>query len=259
MYPRLAAVSLPLICLVSPASADMDVAGYLKADGASILLWLIFLSAMILAGALTVGKMRRALEVLTLVWGFCSLFFISMGYGLLFILVDAIGLTIGVAEEHKVRRALKSDSNPKKTASILAILAAIIILSQINLLRAELDVKSSSIAYTGFSHLQPVISSVSYKNDAFKTNMKNTLDSGIEIRGVSVTDAVSKEACSSVDFPRSEVGPGKTLTLGGSCPEKLKNEAYDLLISVNYTTVSRGITINSIESGHIKKAKEENS
>ena len=258
MYPRLAAASVLLLGLVSPAAADMDVAGYLKAGGASILLWLIFMSALILAAALSGGKTRKALEALTIVWGFASFFLIPTRYGLLFILVGVTALTIGVKEEHKIRRALGSERNPGKTASILTILVVIIALSQMNLLRAESGIKSSDVFVTGFAKIQPVASSVTYKRAAFETDMANKADAAIKIDEVSIKESISGDSCTKINFPVAEVSAGKTLTIGATCPEKLKNEPYDLLITIRCKRVSRGTIINSIETGHIKKVKEEN-
>jgi hypothetical protein len=106
----------------------------------------------------------------------------------------------------------------------------------------------------GFIKLQPLTPSISYNTSGnFTAIFTNAFNGPITINSVFVNETyLGNMSCNGSIIGNRTTERGKTFRMAFSCPKKADGEAYDLLVTINYTGTLQGKQKVLTDRGHIK-------
>lgn len=142
--------------------------------------------------------------------------------------------------------------------SILAILTALSIFFLVIWQSGVFNEGQCECVQMGFVKLQPLTSSVSYRNTSFTGAFTNALGTSVTLNNVTVNETIAGAECN-VGITDVDPNIGKPVKAGGTftinandCPSKSDGDSYDIVVFFQYATTMGGITTNHTDSGHIK-------
>ncbi len=132
-------------------------------------------------------------------------------------------------------------------------------------LQASFDTQEMpSVVSTGFTKFQPLMPTVSYKDDgSFDATFTNAVGVTITMDKALLQEVHSSKDCNTVFINGNpsggmgvEIAPGGTLEVTANCPAKKDGDPYDVNIEFDYSASLGGIPTTHTESGRIEGAVE---
>jgi len=111
------------------------------------------------------------------------------------------------------------------------------------------------VYHTGFVKMQPIESSIIWRNQNFEVNFSNMLEDIITLKSITLEETITGHTCTVLVNPTigQTVKAGGTFTIKSSdCPVKADEDSYDWIINIQYIATQGGITTTHTDSGHIK-------
>jgi hypothetical protein len=128
----------------------------------------------------------------------------------------------------------------------------------------------------GWWKLQPISASITYKaaDKSFEATFQNTANRLIRVKEISIKETLSGQLCGPVlikgvpytDASGAAITPSPEVSVNASdgleittvCSDidKPEGDLFDMLITINYTSVIGGVTTHSSETGHIRGPAE---
>lgn len=262
MKTKKGVIAILLILWSHNAVADA-VSFYVKSDSSSVFSLMIYAISVAAITALTCRDDKKSINphslfgiflLVSLCWIGLSFFIIHPDYSLLILIFGIIGFSTGKA----LIAIAKTRGKTIKNQPILAVFLIIVaVLAQLSLI----DIRGNSGSYkviTGFVKIEPLRSTITYRNTSFTASFTNPVAVKIILHSVELKEMLSNQTCTlSADMTGYVVEPsGRFAFTSNDCPYMPEGEPYDMLLSIKYNSTIDGITTTHTETGHIKGAAE---